>query len=30
MIIYDPCGHVPQIEKAEQLKKDFLKFISEK
>lgn len=28
MIIYDNCGHVPQIEKAEQLEKDFLKFIN--
>jgi pimeloyl-ACP methyl ester carboxylesterase len=27
MIVYDPCGHVPQVEKAEQLHKDFLKFI---
>jgi pimeloyl-ACP methyl ester carboxylesterase len=28
LIVYDPCGHVPQVEKAEELHKDFLKFIS--
>ena len=27
MIIYDPCGHVPQVEKAEEFYEDFLKFI---
>lgn len=29
LIVYDPCGHVPQVEMAEQLQKDFLQFISE-
>ncbi len=29
MIIYNPCGHIPQVEKAEQLEKDFLKFLGE-
>jgi pimeloyl-ACP methyl ester carboxylesterase len=27
MIVYDPCGHLPQVEMAEQYEKDFLKFI---
>ena len=27
LIVYDTCGHVPQVENAEELHKDFLKFI---
>ena len=27
VIIYDPCGHTPMLERAEDLKKDFLDFV---
>jgi len=29
VIIYDPCGHVPMMERSEDLTKDFLQFVKE-
>ena len=29
VIIYDPCGHVPMLERSEDLTKDFLQFVKE-